>query len=62
MTLSDLFNLHLIDTFILTFMKFLFAITHEDNIKLYFKNGQTFQPQGALVSGYYIQIMYIKNN
>ena len=29
----------------------LFVFTHDDNIKLYFKNYQTFRPQGAFVSG-----------
>ena len=30
----------------------LYVITHDDNIKLYFKNDQKFRPQGAFVSGY----------
>ena len=36
--------------------------THDDNIKLYFKKYQTFWPQGAFVSSYYIEVMYIKTN
>ena len=41
---------------------FFFVITHDDNIKLYFKNYLTFRPQGAFVSGYYIHIMHIQIN
>ena len=40
-------------------MQSIYVITHDDNIKLYFKYYQTFGPQGTLVSGYYIELMYL---